>query len=122
MELRVDSFGKQQFVYEKYIYSNFFTKDRNENEDLLSNFSIGFATQNLVCVANETRSFQEAPLLLKSQEETKQLPYNQLYNSFFPTKIYQPFSFICTKPQVYYVRTTAGRILMNNLLDIKKNI
>ena len=107
LELRIDSFGKQQFVYEKNIYSNYFTKDRNENEDLLSNFSIGLPT------IHKKQSFQEA---------TKQLPYNQLYNSSFPTKIYQPFSFICTKSQVYYVRTTAGRILMNNLLDIKKNI
>ena len=80
LELRVQSFGKEQLIYENSIYTNLFIKDRNKNREKAS---LDFALEGF------------------SRSNSYKIPF-----------------FICTKSISHCVRTTAGRILMNDLLSI----
>ena len=131
LELRVHGFGLQRYIYEKYINSNFFTKTKvidphnckskykKEQLQIEDLYSKNFKSRESFSRPNSLqKNFVGVRFFLYSQDKNP-LNKKDSTNLSVNEPVKDVFSYlICTEPKAYYIRTTAGRVLMNNILKI----
>ena len=130
LELRVHTFGLQRYVYEKYINFNLFKKTKTPD----SHYYKGIHDKAKLLKERE-KSIKVLPFYQQHQKckvnfvlREKHVENKEIFNLELDTFAYKAsliqkeraiFSyFICAEPKTYYIRTTAGRVLMNTIMKV----
>nr|YP_010732356.1 RNA polymerase beta' subunit [Polulichloris maxima]WDY13270.1 RNA polymerase beta' subunit [Polulichloris maxima] len=121
LELRVYGFGLQRYVYDKYINSNYFTKTKIVQSEALLEFVMHQKRSSLRTSTKSEESFGKKSKICNSSavlqiEKTKFLYFVRKFGASICTQT----SSICSESKSFYIRTTAGRVLLNNIMKLKR--